>query len=98
MTPRLEKLAWVIMDAMADDWESLEQILPSTTKFCGCDNIVAVAEEIVSLIDHGFIEEMEEPTPLTPEQIVDYPREFWFRMTESGRVVWESDAAFHYTD
>jgi hypothetical protein len=78
------------MDATADDWESLEQILPHVREFHGPIEGTAVAELIARLVGEGLMEEMQHPV-IDPAQVVAEPIEFWFRMTSLGRATWDSE-------
>jgi hypothetical protein len=87
----LDRLDWEIMNATADDWESLDQILPSVAAFCGPFNAHAVACSIARLVIEGLMEEMKHGA-VEPESIVNTPIDYWFRMTSHGRELWSSEA------
>jgi hypothetical protein len=86
----LDSLAWHVMDATADDWESLEQILPHVRETHGPAEAVVVAESIVRLMVEGLMEEMRHAT-VSPQAIVCNPIDYWFRMTPRGRAIWDTD-------
>jgi hypothetical protein len=90
----LDSLAWNVMDATADDWESLEQILPHEHRYHGTADSEAVAATIVRLIAEGLMEEMR-PAPVSPQAVIRQPVEVWFRMTPRGRILWETEATQH---
>lgn len=81
-------LAFWVMDATADDWESLEQIHPAVNKWWQPTEPSAVAEEMIRLLFAGLLEVM----PRVPDNlsaVLAEPLEFWFRMTPAGRAQWE---------
>ncbi len=80
------------MDATADDWESLEQILPQVQRFHGAVAPPEVAEVIVRLVRDGLMEEMQHGS-IDAQEVVREPVEYWFRMTPLGRSLWESEGA-----
>jgi hypothetical protein len=80
------------MDATADDWESLGQILPHVREFDGPVEPAALAEVVARLVRDGLMEEMQRST-IDPEAVVADPIEFWFHMTARGRAVWDSEGA-----
>ena len=88
----MDSLTWHVMDATADDWESLEQILPHVRKYHGPADPVAIAEAVARLVHDGMMEEMRQPV-IDPAAVVVDPIEFWFRMTPRGRAVWDSEAS-----
>jgi hypothetical protein len=86
----MDSLTWHVMDATADDWESLEQILPHVREFHDPVEPVAVAEVVARLVRDGLMEEMRQQV-IDPAAVVADPIEFWFRMTQRGRAVWDSE-------
>jgi hypothetical protein len=90
-------LRFWIMDAMADDWESLDQIAPVVDKWWQPTPRHVVAEQVVSMVEQGVLEEMPHDDRgddrLTPEAIVADPMRFWFGMTKRGRILWENEGA-----
>ena len=91
MRTSLDKPSFFLMDATADDWESLEQIMPVVAEYAGVTDSSRVAGLIVELLADGLLEEMKH-TPVTPQMIVQTPIEFWFAMTPAGRALWTSEA------
>jgi hypothetical protein len=91
MRTSLDKPSFWLMNATADDWESLEQIAPQVERFAGVTDSSEVARLIIDLVADGLIEEMKH-TPVTPQMIVQTPIEFWFAMTPAGRALWDSEA------
>jgi hypothetical protein len=91
MRSTLDKPSFFLMNATADDWESLEQIMPQVKEFAGVTDSLLVSRLIVELIADGLLEEMKH-TPVTPQMIVERPIEFWFTMTPAGRALWDSEA------
>jgi hypothetical protein len=88
--PVLDSLSWHVMDATADDWESLEQILSHVREFHGLVEAPEVAEMVARLMREGLMEEMRHPV-IDPFGVVADPVEFWFRMTARGRAVWDEE-------
>ena len=86
----MDSLTWHVMNATADDWESLEQILPHVREFHGPAEPAAVAEVVAQLVREGLMEEMRQPV-IDPASVVADPIEFWFRMTARGREVWDAE-------
>jgi len=91
MRSTLDKPSFFLMNATADDWESLEQIMPQVKEFAGVTDSLLVSRLIVELIADGLLEEMKH-TPVTPQMIVERPIEVWFTMTPAGRALWDSEA------
>ncbi len=86
----MDSLTWHVMDATADDWESMEQMLPHVHACHGPAEPAAVAEVVARLVCDGLMEEMRHAI-IDPTEVVANPVEFWFRMTPRGRGVWDSD-------
>lgn len=86
----LNALQWEVMNATADDWESLEQILPQVVRFCGPTDRSLIAETVVELLRDGLMEEMHHPDLIAAEILRD-PIEYWFRMTLRGRELWDTE-------
>ena len=91
MSASLDRLSFHILNTMADDWESLEQIAPHVMEFSGIGNTSQIACVIVDLVSEGLLVEMKHVS-LTPEMIVQTPIEYWFRMTPRGRALWEAES------
>lgn len=93
----LGSLTFWIMDATADDWESLDQIQPVVDKWWEPTSRLIVAEEIVKLVRSGLFEEMPHPDrgkgELSAKAIAAEPMRFWFGMTAQGRKQWEQEAS-----
>jgi hypothetical protein len=99
MRTTLDEFAFYAMDAMADDWESLEQIAPHIERLVGSADRERVARLLVELVAEGLVREMEplQYQLLTAEMILESPMEFWFAMTEAGRALWTSEG-YKYDD
>ena len=91
MRTTLDKLTFEVMNATADDWESLDQIMSPVKEFSGVSDRTSVANIIVQLITEGLFEEMKQQK-VTAEMIVQSPMDFWFTMTKQGRSLWNSEA------
>jgi hypothetical protein len=55
----LDATTWHIMDAMADDWESIVQIRPYVEEFCGPTPEESIFDTLRSLHADDLIEIME---------------------------------------
>lgn len=86
----MDSLTWHVMDATADDWESLQQIRPHVRAFHGPVEPAAIAALVARLVREGLMEEMRHPV-IDPAAVVADPIEFWFRMTPRGRAVWDAE-------
>jgi hypothetical protein len=84
-------LAFWVMDATADDWESLEQIHPHVNQWWQQTEASVVVVEMMRLLGAGLFEVM----PATPENaaaVLAEPIQYWFRMTPVGRAQWKEQA------
>ena len=94
---QLGSLTFWIMDATADDWESLDQIQPVVDEWWAPTPRRVVAEEIVRLVGAGLFEEMPHQDrgddELSAEAIIADPTRFWFGMTVEGRRHWEEEGS-----
>jgi hypothetical protein len=99
--PMVDELAWEIMNATADDWESLDQIAPGVDRYRGPVERLAVARTLASLVDRGLMEvacpngdgdisHVDGPH-IEPEAVIIAPAEYWFRMSRRGREVWAAN-------
>jgi hypothetical protein len=82
------------MDATADDWESVDQVIPDVERWLGPQNPDQIQKIILSLFDEGLLELM----PLegvTVETLKTDLRGCWFSMTTEGRRLWDIDG-FYY--
>ena len=93
MRTALDEFTWHAMDAMADDWESLDQIVPHIERFLGAADRIGIAQLIVELISEGLLREKKRLPyqQLTTEMILQTPIEYWFSMTPAGRALWDSE-------
>jgi hypothetical protein len=87
----IDIISWHILNAMADDWESLEQIHPSVNR-----DAVPVSKEIIvahleDLKKNGLIQIMDNKE-FNRMEILKDPIEYWFGMTKSGRSLWDSES------
>jgi hypothetical protein len=79
----VDALSWEVLNATADDWESLEQIHQMVNRFFTPVDLQVITEAVDRLIADGLLERM-----LDGAKSADG----WFRMTDNGRVVWEASA------
>ena len=94
MRTTLDEFTFHAMDAMADDWESLDQVAPHIERFVGLADRGRVARLLVELMTEGLVKEMQRQVypRLTADMILQTPMEFWFAMTPAGRALWSSEA------
>ncbi len=94
----LTKTDWEILNATADDWENLEQILalinaqPGTGNgACNSGSLQETADSICNLVENGLLEVHLEDGSFVAPQGSD--RSFvwrgWFRMTPAGIALWQ---------
>jgi hypothetical protein len=88
-------LDWLVLDATADDFESIVQIadnvrcdLPQTSR-------AELARHIIERLRDGFLQQLE-PGAISLEDLVLVPERleppFWFGMTARGAEAWEHSA------
>lgn len=82
------------MDATADDWESLEQILPYVERWLGPQTPEKIQKILSDLHDEGLIELMS-LEGITPESIQTDIARCWFSMMPKGRQLWDADGAYY---
>ena len=87
---RLDELSWHVMDAMADDWESIVQIRPHVMRFCGATpdrRILDILREV-----HRFeLVRIMDADGYRTDEFPEDPHEHWFSMTEVGRDLWDAE-------
>ncbi len=86
----LNELEWHVMDALADDWESIVQIRPHVVRWLGPTSDERIAQCLRSLHQHDLVCIMDSEGFATSRFSTD-PTECWFAMTESGRTLWDSE-------
>ena len=84
------------MDATADTWESIKQIIPHVEHFLGPQNQDKVRKIILKLFDDGLFELMPLDSVSIETLRTDLER-CWFSMNDRGRDLWEQDG-IHYRD
>ncbi len=100
----VDKTAWEILNATADDWESLETIYRSlnlaelpggglTLYPIGQSGhlLEEVADRLCALVEGGFLEARLLDVPGQPTATLEeqsYIWRAWFRMTPAGRAHW----------
>jgi hypothetical protein len=88
----LDTLTWHVLDALADDWESVEWIRPHIQEYVG----VVSDEQILAVLRHLHSEKLVEvmKVPNQPDNVLEVdPAACWFGMTEAGRKLWDSEGA-----
>lgn len=107
----LDKIAWEVLNATADDWENLEQIQEMICFDFSPENyedrergayylrpaedapsLKQIADRIESLTEAGLLAARHEESgaPVCDLSDRSYVWRAWFRMTPSGKSVWDS--------
>ena len=86
----LDSQMWHIMDATADDWESIEQIHPHVLKYHGDVSSDSIYAALKMLHADGLIKVLDNTGSYT-ELFPDNPSNCWFTMTEKGRDLWDTE-------
>lgn len=86
----LGALEWHVMDSMADDWESMVQILPHVAKYCGTTPNQRIFDILQQIHRFALIRIMAADGYRIDGFPAD-PRDFWFSMTDSGRELWDAE-------
>jgi hypothetical protein len=87
----IDRISWHILNAMADDWESLEQIHPSVNRDTGPVSREVIIEHLEDLKKERLVQIMDDKD-FNGIEILKDPIEYWFGMTESGRSLWNSES------
>jgi hypothetical protein len=87
----LNAVSWNILDAMADDWESVEQIEPFINEYVGLVSRDEIIKAIEDLYNKGLIEIMDNEK-FSRLDILKDPSKYWFGMTDAGRKLWNSES------
>jgi len=93
--PSVDLLAWHIMEATADDWESVDQIIPEVEGRIGVQDPVMFHKVILELFENEFLELMP-MTGITQQTLKDDPKKCWLTMSAKGRRVWNENS-IHYS-
>jgi hypothetical protein len=88
----LDSLTWHVMDAMADDWESIVQIRPHVQQYCGATPDDRIFQILRQLHTNGLVRIMDLDGH-GPDSFPSDPQESWFDMTDSGRLLWETESS-----
>lgn len=86
----LNSLQWHVMDATADDWESIVQIQPHVTKYCGTLPDTTIFDVLRHLHEHDLVRLMDGEGYGTGD-FPDDPTDYWFSMTDAGRRLWGAE-------
>lgn len=91
----MTQLEWLILDATADDFESLVQILPHVRADLPEASASVVARSILDLLQRRYLRQLESADIsldefMSADEHQDAP--FWFGMTASGAGAWERSA------
>jgi hypothetical protein len=93
----MDSLTWHVMDALADDWESIAQIRPHVHEFVGLASDAQIFATLRRLQEARLVEIV--PVANQPADIFESePAACWFGMTEAGRKAWDSDGAKYRGD
>jgi hypothetical protein len=88
-------LDWLILDATADDFESIVQIAPNVLSDLPQTPRVEIARHIIELLRGGFLQQLERGE-ISLEDFASVPERlqppFWFGMTPRGADAWEHSA------
>jgi hypothetical protein len=76
----IDSLSFEIMNATADDWESLDQIYPTVCRVFSQHSRQAIVDTVSKLVIVGWLEQ---------RQVDGQMEECWFRMTDEGRRIWQ---------
>ncbi len=95
MKPSIDLLAWHIMEATADDWESVDQIITEVEGRIGVQDPVMFHKVILELFENEFLELMP-MTGITQQTLKDDPKKCWLTMYTKGRSVWNK-YSIHYS-
>jgi hypothetical protein len=85
-------LDWLVLDATADDFESIVQIADSVRRDLRQISRAELARHIIELLRDGFLQQFE-PHEISLEDLAGVPERmqppFWFGMTARGVEAWE---------
>jgi hypothetical protein len=88
-------LDWLVLDATADDFESIVQIAANARADLPQTSRAELARHIIELLRDGFLQQLE-PGEISLEDLVLVPERlqprFWFGMTARGADAWEQSA------
>jgi hypothetical protein len=88
----LDSLTWHVMDAMADDWESIVQIRPHVRQYCGSIPDERIFQILRQLHENQLIKIMDADGHGT-SSFPDDPSECWFCMSETGEALWDAEGS-----
>ena len=86
----IDLVTWDVLNAMADDWESIDQIEPQVRCFHGAVPRPAIFSLLRQLYEAGHLRIRDE----SGNQLSHFPESpetAWFSMTESGRLIWNEN-------
>lgn len=86
----LDSLTWHVMDAMADDWESIEQIRPHVRRYAEPASDERIFQILRQLHENELVRIMDGKGYGT-RRFPTEPRDCWFSMTERGRALWDAE-------
>jgi hypothetical protein len=92
-----DALSWHVMNAMADDWESIEQIRPVVYRHHGQASDKRIFQILRQLHENELIRVMDEDGYATAAFPAD-PTACWFSMTETGQTLWDSEATKYWNE
>lgn len=88
-------LDWLILDATADDFESIVQIAADIRSDLPQTSRAEIALHIIGLLRSRFLRQLE-PGEISLEDLLSVPERlqppFWFGMSASGADAWEQSA------
>ena len=82
----MDPLTWLVLNATADDWESITQIQKHVAEQLEDYPELELATTIKKLVEDGLIKVMN-GTEFEPSNLLERPTEYWFGMTIPG-IYW----------
>ena len=89
----LDSLTWHVMDAMAEDWESIAQIRPHVLQYCGgVTSNERIFQILRQLHENELIKIMDEDG-YGASSFPSDPSECWFCMSDTGKALWQAEGS-----
>ena len=87
---RVDSLTFFVLNAMADDWESILQIEPQVHEYHGVVERKLILQALRRLHDVGHVLAMDQDG-FGLSEFPGSPEAAWYRMTDSGRALFEAN-------
>jgi hypothetical protein len=96
--PELDRIAWEVLNATADDCENLEEIAGQIADASVPARLSEIADQIRHLVTTGLLTVVmdDNGNPWKDPNDLSYVWRGWFRMTPTGRQAWQ--ASQHFAD